>query len=92
MRRRDFISLFGEAAALWPIAAWGQLPRSRPSIVWLAAAKQSAILGLIGAFREGLRESGYDEGRNVDLEFLFADGYMERLPALAEAAYGSSQM
>ena len=86
MRRRDFITVFGTAAALWPIAAWGQLPRGRPSIVWLAAAKQSAILGLIGAFREGLREFGYEEGRNIDLEFLFADGYMERIPALAEAA------
>jgi ABC-type uncharacterized transport system substrate-binding protein len=84
MKRREFLFLLGSAAASWPYAANAQLPSSRPVIIWLAAATQSAILGIIGAFQEGLRELGYTEGRNLDLVFRFADGYMERLPGLAE--------
>jgi putative ABC transport system substrate-binding protein len=84
MRRREFLFLLGSAAASWSHAANTPLPSSRPVVVWLAAATQSAILGIIGAFQEGLHELGYTEGRNLDLVFRFADGYMERLPGLAE--------
>jgi putative ABC transport system substrate-binding protein len=84
MRRREFLFLLGSAAASWSHAANAPLPSSRPLVVWLAAATQSAILGIIGAFQEGLHELGYTEGRKLDLVFRFVDGYMERLPGLAE--------
>jgi putative ABC transport system substrate-binding protein len=84
MKRRAFMRLLGSAAAAWPYAASAQLPSSRPVVIWLAAATQAAITGIIGAFQDGLRELGYTEGRNLDLGFRFADGYMERLPGLAE--------
>jgi putative ABC transport system substrate-binding protein len=84
MRRREFLFLLGSAAASWSHAATTQLPSSRPLIVWLGAAKQSSITVMVGAFQEGLRELGYTEGHNIDLVFRLADGYMDRLPGLAE--------
>jgi putative ABC transport system substrate-binding protein len=64
--------------------ARAQRSNERPLIGLLAGAKQSSIEGILSAFREGLRELGYDEGRNLDIVSHFADSRDERLPALAE--------
>src|SRR5258707_10308245 len=84
MRRRDFITLLGGAAAVWPLAARAQQPTGRVyriGYLWIASREQ--ILHFIKAFEEGLRSLGYRIGENVDIEYRFADGEMERLPALA---------
>jgi putative ABC transport system substrate-binding protein len=82
MRRREVIALFAGAAATWPLATWAE-SRDRPLIAYLAAAKQSAISGVVSAFVEGLREVGDVEGRDYDITYRFADGHDERLPGLA---------
>jgi putative tryptophan/tyrosine transport system substrate-binding protein len=84
MRRRDFITLVGGAAAAWPFAARGQVPNKRPLIVWLGSAIQANAGPFVGALREGLEELGYVEGRNIELIGRFAENKIERLPSLAE--------
>jgi putative ABC transport system substrate-binding protein len=84
MRRRNFVTLVGGAAALWPLAARGQLSTERPLIAYLAGGKQAVVSDLVNAFRDGLRELGHDEGRNVQTVYRFAEGRGERLPVLAE--------
>jgi len=84
MRRRQFITMLGGAAATWPLTARAQRPSERPLIGLVSGARQSSTQGILSAFREGLRELGYDEGRNIDIVSRFADGRDERLPALAE--------
>jgi putative ABC transport system substrate-binding protein len=79
MRRREFITLLGGAAA-WPVAARGQ-SRTMPVIGLLSGWSSSARL--TGAFNQGLEESGFIEGRNVAIEYRFAVGEYGRLPALA---------
>src|SRR5229473_8100844 len=84
MQRREFITLFGGAAATWPLAARSQQPGGRVYRVgYLAIASQKQQLHLIKAFEEGLRSLGYRVGENVVIQYRFADGEMERLPALA---------
>jgi putative tryptophan/tyrosine transport system substrate-binding protein len=88
IRRRDFISLLGGAAAAWPLGLVAQ-PR-RPLIGYLAGATSAVVmrsstrLGLSA----GLRELGYDEGRNIEIAHRFADGILDRLPALATQLVG----
>jgi putative ABC transport system substrate-binding protein len=84
MRRRQFITMLGGAVATWPLTARAQRPSNRPLIGFLDGKSQSSGQGLISAFQQGLRELGYDEGRNVDIVYRFADGRDERLPTLAE--------
>jgi putative tryptophan/tyrosine transport system substrate-binding protein len=84
MQRREFITLVGGAAVAWPLAARGQPSPGRPLIAYLAGGKQAVVSDLVDAFRDGLRELGHEEGRNVHIVYRFAEGRPERLPALAE--------
>jgi putative ABC transport system substrate-binding protein len=78
MRRREFIAGLGSAAA-WPVVAWGQ--QALMPVVGVLNAISS--VGRARAFRQGLNEGGYVEGRNVAIEYRSADGQYERLPVLA---------
>lgn len=81
IKRREFIALFGGAAA-WPLAARAQQP-SMPAIGYLNISSPGAYASLATAFRQGLDDEGYVEGRTVTIEFRFADFQPSRLPALA---------
>jgi putative ABC transport system substrate-binding protein len=84
MRRRDVLSLLGGAAASWPVGARGQVSSTPPLIAWLSGGARPASLGFVDAFLQGMRDLGYVESRNFDMIYRYADGYAERLPALAE--------
>jgi putative ABC transport system substrate-binding protein len=82
MRRREFISLIGGVAATWPLAAQAQQP-TVPVVgfVNLASAK-GGYAPLLSAFLKGLSEAGYVDGRNVSIEYCWAEGQADRLPAM----------
>jgi putative tryptophan/tyrosine transport system substrate-binding protein len=82
MRRREFITLLGRAAAAWPLAARGQ-QRAMPLIGVLDLNSEAASGRSVLAFREALKDLGYIESRNVAIEYRWAEGQYDRLPALA---------
>jgi putative ABC transport system substrate-binding protein len=82
MRRREFISLIGGSVAAWPLAARAQQP-GMPVIWFLDPRLPEATADRVGAFRQGLKDTGYVEGENVAIEFRWAENQMDRLPTLA---------
>ena len=80
MRRRDFITLVG-GATMWPFAARAQRPTT-PVVGFVNAAAQQDYKRQLAAFLKGLAESGYVEGRNVAIEYRWAEGRIDRLPTM----------
>ena len=84
MKRREFITLAGAAAATWPLVARAQQPAGRVyKIGYQSVSSRERTLRFVKAFEDGLRSRGYRVGENVIIEYRFADGQTERLPALA---------
>jgi putative ABC transport system substrate-binding protein len=79
--RRDFIGLLGGAAAVWPLAARAE-QRKVPVIGAFHAASREGTAHLMAAYREGLKEQGYVEGLNVAIEYRWANGVLDRMPAI----------
>jgi putative ABC transport system substrate-binding protein len=87
MRRREFVSLLGGAAAVapacWPLAARAQQPAT-PMIGFLSVGTSESNHEYVAAFHRGLADGGFAEGRNVGIEYRFSEGHNDRLPALAD--------
>jgi putative tryptophan/tyrosine transport system substrate-binding protein len=87
MRRRDFITLIGGAAAGWPLAAGAQ-QQALPLVGFLSSRSAEDTKKLVEAFRDGLQVSGFVEGKDIEIEYRWANGQYERLAALAADLIG----
>jgi putative tryptophan/tyrosine transport system substrate-binding protein len=86
MRRREFMTLVGGAAAAWPLPLSAQ--QTMPVIGFLSGTSPGAVSELIATFHQTLKEAGYVEGRNMAIEYRWAEGRLDRLPALAAELVG----
>jgi putative tryptophan/tyrosine transport system substrate-binding protein len=86
MRRREFISLIGGAATAWPLTARAQ--QSMPVIGWLSSVSAEVSKPQLATFQKALADAGYVEGHNVRIEYRWADGKYDRLPAMAADLVG----
>jgi putative tryptophan/tyrosine transport system substrate-binding protein len=82
IRRREFVVTLGGAVVAWPLIVRAQQP-AMPIVGILSSSSLSAFVDLLGAFRQGLKETGYIDGQNVAIESRWAEGHFERLPELA---------
>ena len=82
MHRRDFITLLGASAASWPLAARAQ-QRAMPLVAFLNSGSPDGYAPMVAAFRQGLKETGYVESQNVAVEYRWAEGQYDRVPAMA---------
>src|SRR5471032_817813 len=82
MQRREFITLIGGAAVAWPLVARAQQP-AMPLVGFMSARSPGDSAHLVAAFRRGMGEGGFVEGQNVAVEYRWANGEYDRLPALA---------
>src|ERR1700681_1888230 len=81
MRRRNFIAGLGGAAVAWPFVARAQQP-TLPVVAYVSGGSADASVGNVAAFRKGLRETGYVEGRSVTVEYHWLEGRYDLMPAL----------
>jgi putative ABC transport system substrate-binding protein len=82
IRRREFITFLGGAAVVWPVAAKAQQRPTMPTIAYLSSRSTDSDASMLVALRRGLAEEGYVEGRNLVIEYRFADGQYDRISAL----------
>lgn len=82
MRRREFIVVFAAAAGTWPLATLAQ-QSAIPVVGFLSSASPKPYAGRVAGFRKGLNQAGYVEGRDLTIEFRWAQGQYDRLPVFA---------